>query len=150
MLSAGPASWTRRSVLARSAGLTAASLAGWPAPASAAPYENSLDYRLRRINSRWLWRRGCKLDQWPHTAIDGGGIIAGWGDGWGAQRPDGEAKSAIGFTRFTGQPSAPAVSDLWSDSQDRAIRALSLKPQALLTVGGAHELHPKGSARTPT
>ena len=107
---------------------------GWPARAEAAPYRANPDYRLRRLDLRWLWRRGCEFDQWPHTAIDDRTIIAGWGDGWGIQRPDGEPKSAIGFTRFTGGAAAPVVTDLWSDSQSEEIRALSLKPQALLTV----------------
>jgi hypothetical protein len=82
-------------------------------------------------------RRGCESDQWPHTAIDNRTIIAGWGDGWGVARPAGEAKSRIGFTRFTGRATDPVITDLWADRQSDGIRALSLKPQALLTVDGA-------------
>ena len=142
------ARWSRRTVLTHSAALGAAAGAaawcGWPARAEAAPYRANPDYGLRRLDSRWLWRRGCESDQGPHTAIDDKTIIAGWGDGWGIQRPDDEPKAAMGFTRFTGGAAAPVATDLWSDSQSAEIRALSLKPQALLTVDGAVYVYAMG------
>ena len=141
---AGTARLSRRAVLSRSAGLGAATLAGWLTSVAAAPYSNNLDFRLRRVDSRWLWRRGCESDQWPHTAVDGAGIIAGWGDGWGVRHRRDEAKSAIGFTRFSGGVAAPIATDLWADSQSTEIRRLSLKPQALVTVGNAVYVYAMG------
>ena len=134
----------RADALRRPGRRRAAAWCGWPARAEAAPYRANPDYGLRRLDSRWLWRRGCESDQWPHTAIDDRTIIAGWGDGWGIQRPDGEPKAAMGFTRFTGGAAAPVATDLWSDSQSAEIRALSLKPQALLTVDGAVYVYAMG------
>lgn len=138
---------SRRAMLSRTACSAAMALQGWPAAAEpAAPYPTDPTYRLRRVDSSWLWRRGCESDQWPHTAVDTKTIIAGWGDGWGIQRPGDEPKSAIGFTRFSGGAAAPLASDLWSDSRSASIRALSLKPQALLTVGDAVYVYAMGLA----
>ena len=71
-------------VLSRTAGLGAATLAGWPTSATAAPYATNPNFRLRQVNSRWLWRRGCESDQWPHTAVGGAGIDCRVGRGMGA------------------------------------------------------------------
>ena len=133
---------TRSAALGAGAG--AAAWCGWPAPAEAAPYPANPDYRLRRLDSRWLWRRGCESDQWPHTAIDDSTIIAGWGDGWGSSGP------TASRSRRSASRGSPAVrrhrwsTDLWSDSQSAEIRALSLKPQALLTVDGAVYVYAMG------
>ena len=142
---------SRRAVLARTgqAG-TAAILGGTFAtlgisPAAAdPPYPTDQTFRLRRLDARWLWRVACGSDQWPHVAIDNQTLIAGWGDGWGFQHPASEAKSAIGFTRFGGPPAAPDITDLWADRMSASVRALSLKPQALLKVGNAVYVYAMG------
>ena len=133
-----PSSLSRRSALAHIAGLAGASvMASLPAGAQTLlPYGVDPSVRLRRMDQTWLWRRGCGSDQWPHTAVDSNTIVSGWGDGWGIERPSGEAKSAIGFTRFSGSAIAPEIEDVWSDRLSSAMRERSLKPQALLTVDG--------------
>src|SRR5689334_5588416 len=106
-----PPSLSRRTALAHIAGLAGVSMAAsLPAAAQTIfPYEVDPFVRLRRMDQTWLWRRGCGSDQWPHTAVDSNTIVSGWGDGWGIERPSGEAKSAIGFTRFSGTAISPEI-----------------------------------------
>jgi hypothetical protein len=144
---------SRRAVLSHVGQAGAAALLGGafttlaPGSASAAaPYPANPNYRLRRLDTRWLWRVACESDQWPHVAIDSSRFIAGWGDGWGFHQRRGEQKSAIGFTQFSGAPTAPVIKDVWADSTSAPIRAISLKPQALLKVGNAIYVYANGMA----
>jgi hypothetical protein len=104
-------------------------------PAYAAPYPSYTGVVLKRVDPLWLWRKGCGSDQWPHTAVDGSTIMASWGDGYGWQHLSREVKSYIGQTRIGGTAVAPTATDVWCDRMGETVRALSLKPQALLKVG---------------
>jgi hypothetical protein len=135
---------SRRTMLRRAGGIAVGAVCGGlvgptlgVAPAHAAsPYPPFIGAALRRVDASWRWRGGCGSDQWPHTAVDGATIVAGWGDGWGWQRPAGEGKSSIGFTKIGGTATDPVQSDIFADQSTAAIRGLRLKPQALLKVGG--------------
>lgn len=128
---------SRRSVL-RAAGLVpvAAGMAGlgWAvAPSEAEAASTNAPYprakrKLTRLDGNWLWRKGQGADQWASGQIDGGRILAAWGDGFGWNQSG--KKGYIGVTEIGGSVTSPRGSDLWRNG------SLPLKPCAMIANNG--------------
>lgn len=89
-----------------------------------APYPNS-DFQLD-FDFSTLKTYGKGSDQWPMSWGNDGNLYAAWGDGRGWDNSG--AKSYLGITVLSGDPSRLSGSDLWGDHQKQSNR----KPVALV------------------